>query len=129
MSIINTGRSTHELAMHLMHTLFFYTAVYQLVVAEHVAGSDNEAADAISRDRVLLFRTLIPQVSPEATLVPVDLINLLVANQPDWMSSEWKALFNSTLRRAWPCPLSAHTDPGSSATSSIVQRLATPLLQ
>ena len=97
-SIINTSRSTHELAMHLMRTLFFYTAVYQLMmVAEHVAGRDNEAADAISRDRVPLFRALIPQASPEVSLVPVDLINLLVANRPDWTSSEWKALFNSTL--------------------------------
>lgn len=41
-SIVKSGKSEKELAMHLMRTLFFYTAVYQLVVvAEHVAGSCN----------------------------------------------------------------------------------------
>lgn len=122
-SIVNSGRSTNGLAMHLMLTLFFYTAVFQLVVvAEHVAGRDNEAADAISCDRVPNFLSLIPQASPEATRVPANLVDLLVTNQPDWTSSEWKTLFVSTLRRGWHHPLNSRIDRGSSATSSTAQR-------
>ena len=82
--IVGSGRSAHELAMHLMHTLFFFTAAYQLmVVAEHVLGRDNEAADAISRNRVTLFHSLTPQAAPGATAVPADLVNLLVNTRPD----------------------------------------------
>ena len=53
--------------------MFFYTAVHQLVVvAEHVAGRDNEAADAISRVWTAVFHSLIPQVCLRVTVVPVE---------------------------------------------------------
>ena len=100
-SIVGSGRSTHELAMHLMRSMFFYTAVHQLVVVtEHVAGRDNEVADAISRNRSAVFHSLIPQVCLRATVVPVELINILITTQPDWTSSDWRSLFSSILRRA-----------------------------
>ena len=99
-SIVNSGRSTHELAMHLIRSLFFYTAVHQLfVVAEHVAGRDNEVANAISRNRSAIFHSLIPQACPRATVVPAELVDLLVTNRPDWTSGVWRSLFASILRK------------------------------
>ena len=68
-SIVNSGRSDKDLAMHLMRTLSFYTAWYELVVvAEHVAGKDNEAADAISRDRVSIACSPRPSQTPPQCL-------------------------------------------------------------
>ena len=64
LGIVNTGKSNKELAMHLIHMLSFYTAFYQfIVVAEHVAGKQNETADAISRNCLTVFHHLIPQAN------------------------------------------------------------------
>ena len=115
-SIVNSGRSDKELAMHLVRTLSFYTAYYELVVvAEHVAGRQNEAADAISRDCLTLFRHLIPQANPEPSSVPPELVGLLVTVRPDWTSNEWRRQFSASLRRDSPPRPSVHTSPARTA--------------
>ena len=106
-SIVNSGRSDKELAMHLVRTLSFYTAYYELVVvAEHVAGRQNEAVGAISRDCLTLFRHLIPQANLEPSSVPQ---GLLVTVRPDWTSNEWRRRFSASFRRDSPPRPSVYT--------------------
>ena len=60
---------------YLLRFLFFVEARYQLTVtAQHVAGVDNGAADAISRDRLDLFFDLCPQVHHKAAVVRRELV-------------------------------------------------------
>ena len=99
-SIVNTGRSKDELAMHLMRCLAFFTAHFQLVVwAEHLPGVENSAADALSRDRLSHFRLHVPSAAAQATSIPRELLDMLVHSCPDWTSQLWSSQFCDTLRR------------------------------
>ena len=84
-SIVNTGRSKDELAMHLMRCLAFFTAHFQLIVrAEHLPSVENSAADALSRDRLSHFRLQVPSAAAQATSIPRELLDILVHSRPDW---------------------------------------------
>ena len=46
----------------LMHILHFYLAQFDIrVVTRHIAGAENTAADALSRDNLKVFFQLNPQ--------------------------------------------------------------------
>ena len=60
-------------------------------------GVSNVAADALSRNNIVLFSSLVKQAS--RTQIPAELMNLLVSCQPDWGSPTWTRLFTSTLPR------------------------------
>ena len=64
-AIINTGRSKNEPAMHLLRCLLFIAAHHEFdIFARHLPGACNSAADALSRDRLPLFFSTVPQASP-----------------------------------------------------------------
>ena len=85
-----------EKARHLMRCFYFYTAFFRFdYIAVHVPGILNSAADALSRNNIPLFTSLIPQASQ--VQVPAPLLDLLVYQQPDWGSTQWISLFMSTL--------------------------------
>ena len=47
--------------MHLMRSLFFFLAQYNVVlVGVHIPGVDNGVADALSRDKLDAFRLQVP---------------------------------------------------------------------
>ena len=47
-AIVNKGTSRCDKAMQLMHSLFLFTAKYNLILsAQHIPGDDNGAADAL----------------------------------------------------------------------------------
>ena len=100
LSIVNSGKSKDELAMHLVRCLSFFTAHFQLVVvAEHIPGVENGAADALSRDRLSHFRLQVPSAAAEATVIPPELLDMLVQSCPDWTSQRWSDQFRGTLRK------------------------------
>ena len=98
-AIVNSGKSQDELAMHLMRCLFFFTASWNITVhATHIAGKENVAADALSRDNLPLFFQVVPQAaSRRATPIPEELLDILVHQRPDWTSPAWRRLFVNTL--------------------------------
>ena len=69
---MNTGKSQDDLAMHLLRCLFFFTATWEVSIhATHIAGKQNVAADALSRDNLPLFFQQVPQAADrEATKNP-----------------------------------------------------------
>ena len=112
-SIINTGRSRDQLAMHLMRSLFFFTAQSGCILrAVHVEGRLNVAADALLRDNLSLFRHQVPDAHPTPTPIPAELVELLLVQRPDWTSKSWKQLFTSILQRALPNRHSGPTKAG-----------------
>ena len=100
-AIINSGRSKGPLAMHLMRSLFFLTAGHSIALrAEHLPGRLNEAADALSRGNLPFFFQQVPAARQSPSRLPQELLDVLVVNQPDWTSTNWRSLFNSISKKA-----------------------------
>ena len=97
-AIINKGQSKMPLAMHLMRGLFFFAARFNLsVYAVHLPRVQNVAADMhyVSRDDAAAFFHQVPMVCKEPVQVPLELQQLLIANQPDWTSRAWRCLLGT----------------------------------
>ena len=87
---IRTAKSPH--LMHLLRCFSFYCAFYCVNVScVHVPGAMNAAADALSRNKLPLFSSLVPQALPFP--IPASLVGLLVTSRPDWGSQAWTELF------------------------------------
>ena len=81
-------------------------AHYQISLrASHVPGAQNGIADAISRNNLSLFFSLLQAADSTPTHLPELLVALLVMEQPDWTSTAWSQLFKSCFQRVWqPLP-------------------------
>ena len=76
--------------MHLMRRLLFFSASYNVILlGEHISGVENGAADALSRDNQPSFLTQDPTAHRQPTMIPRELVQVLVVNQPDWTSQSW----------------------------------------
>ncbi|XP_064397558.1 uncharacterized protein LOC135344321 [Halichondria panicea] len=94
-AILRSGTSKDKLAMHLVRCLAFFKAEFGFtIVAEHLPGRLNTAADALSRDKLSHFCPKAPQ-TPVA--IPQELFQALIATQLDWTSVSWKRMFHSIL--------------------------------
>ena len=99
-AIVNSGRSKVERVMHLMRSLFFIAAHHNIVlVAEHLPGVRNGAADALSRDDSRSFLLQVPSAKRVPDRVSERLWQALVLEQPDWTSVSWTDLLASSLLR------------------------------
>ncbi len=79
--------------MHLMRCLAFIEASVPLtIVAEHIKGTENVVADALSRDRLELACSLMQGPTEEAEEIPEDLIELLTKESRSWSEQEWSRL-------------------------------------
>ena len=66
--IISKGRSKVKSIMQLIRRLTYHTAKNSFVVhAVHIAGVDNNIADAISRYQMRRFRALAPEAEDQPT--------------------------------------------------------------
>ena len=99
-NVINKAAAADPNLMHLLRCLHFFMAHYCFAInAVHLPGSQNTAADALSRNDRKHFFSLIAQAAPEPTLVSTQLIRLLIIDRPNWTSQLWRNLFSaSTLR-------------------------------
>lgn len=114
-SLLSKYSSPIPALMHLVRCLLFYAAYFKFqFVAQHVPGSANLVADAISRNNLSLFSLLVPQ-TPQME-IPQSLADLLVHQQPDWGSTNWIRLFRITLAEEWPQPLAHPTTQGTGDT-------------
>lgn len=70
-AIINSSKSKNNRAMHLIRCLTFFLSHYDMIlVAEHLPGKDNIAADALSRDNLPLFRQQVDNAASHPTPLP-----------------------------------------------------------
>ena len=70
------------------------------LIPRYINTHTNHLADDLSRNRVLSFLSKVPQVCPYLTLIPQDVISLLLDPQADWTSRRWQARFRDTLLKA-----------------------------
>ncbi len=118
-SVVNSGYSKDKDIMHMLRCLFFILAFWGFHLRSvHIPGLDNTAADAISRDKLSSFFQVCPHADRQASPIPPPLIDRLVAQQPDWTSPSWAALFGSFLQQVWRTPCSEPTIPERSDTLS-----------
>ena len=104
-AIVNQGSGRDQEAMHLMRCLAFIAAKFQLdFYAQHIKGTANAIADALSRDYMPLFRSLHLQACENPTPIPQPLLELLLETKPDWSSRSWTQLWSDTLGRDWQSP-------------------------
>ena len=95
---LSSGSAKDALLMHLLRCLHFYLAHYDIcLAARHLAGVENTAADALSRDNLTVFFQCQPQANPSPSPLHPALKELLLLQSPDWLSPTWRALFLSTL--------------------------------
>ena len=94
------ARSAHDPNLsHLLGILFFFEAHFRFEHrACHIAGRDNLAADALSRNDADSFFSLLPQAPRTPTRIPPTLWELLFNLSLRWTSQSWGNLFSTSLR-------------------------------
>ena len=86
-AILKSGWGKNEWAMHLLRSLFFWLVRYQLtIVGEHIPGSCNGAADALSRNNISFFMSQVSHACQQPAEIHQELIELLLTGRPDWTS-------------------------------------------
>jgi len=79
MTSINKGTAKPSLVMHLLHSLWFFTAHYDtLLTAKHILGVTNTTADQISQNQFSLFHQTNPAASRLPTPIPTSLQKLFL---------------------------------------------------
>ena len=101
-NMIASGTSKDKLAMHLLRSLHFVCAMYQVSIrVVHLAGSHNVIADAISRNLMQVFFYHAPKAEKTPTPIPEPIWEVLVTHQPDWLSTTWQRSLTDSLTIAW----------------------------
>ncbi len=96
-AILRSGSSRCPHAMRLVRCLFVFAAKYNIVLlAEHVPGVENGAADALSRDNLPSFFTLVQGACQSPSVVPWQLEQALVRRPVEWMSEGWTRLLKDS---------------------------------
>lgn len=97
---INKGASKQTLVMHLLRTLWFFTAYYDIALtATHIPGITNTAADQLSRNQLYLFHLTNPRTPRLPTPIPASLQQIVSPSGPDWASSQFREFFKRTLQQ------------------------------
>ena len=73
------------------YNLSLFTARHNVaIIAEHLPGKENGAADALSRGNLDLFFRQVPTANKDPAAIPQELLDVLVHQQPDWTSATWR---------------------------------------
>ena len=100
MAVLNKGSAKDLILAHILHCISFYAAHYGFSFsAIHVPGEHNRAADALSRNNVQLFLSILPQVQPMPDPIPPEVVQKAARTDLDWTAPSWKAFFAATLSR------------------------------
>ena len=95
---INKGTAKQTLVMHLLRSLWFFTAHYDIALtATHILGVTNTATDQLSRNQMSLFHLANPRAARLPAPIPASLHKILSPSGPDWTSSRFRKLFRNTL--------------------------------
>ena len=82
---------------NLMRCFLFYAAYYRFhFTAKHIPGVQNTAADALLRNRLPLFFSLVPQV--QQFNIMSSILQLMITRRPDWGSPDWTKWFTDSLK-------------------------------
>ena len=87
--------------VHLLRSLFFIKAHFDFEhKVVHIPGEENGIADALSRNDMSSFSSLLPQAALLPSAIPQLLIELLSDQSLLWTSPCWRGLLRSSLLEA-----------------------------
>ena len=82
--VVNAGYCKDPNLMQHVRCLFLIMAHFEFIVkAAHIPGKQNIAADAISRNNLVLFHSQIPEANPQPTRIPHAVESVVIHRQPD----------------------------------------------
>ena len=82
--------------MHLLRCLVYLEALHQCYLfPSYIDTKSNHLADDLSRGNLHLFLSKVPSADPHPTQVSLQLLDLLLDQQADWISPHWRRQFNS----------------------------------
>ena len=111
-AVLSTRSSRDTQMLHLLRCLFFFQAQFQFELkAQHVPGRLNAAADALSRNNLELFRSIVPQAPDNSTPIPAALLQMLLDPSLSWTSLRWNSLLRSCLHEVCQRPQTGHIPP------------------
>ena len=100
MGVVNSGRAKDRTLMHLLRSIFFIAAHWNIhVYATNLPGVENVAADALSRNNLSTFLQAVPGAADLSTPIPAALVDMVIWEQPDWLSRRWAQLFSGFCRQ------------------------------
>ena len=116
--ILTKFKSRDPVLMHLLRCLHFFCAIHDVKLrSEHIAGVHNVVADAVSRNNLSILFAQVPRAEKLPTLIPHELFQFLINNQPNWQSPIWRDWLKNSSMTAWRTALSGHTYPHRSSTN------------
>ena len=76
--------------------LVFVEAHFHLqLTTSYISTGDNNIVDDLSRNRIILFRSKMPQADSIPTPIPPSLPSLLFNPRMDWVSPAWTEQFSN----------------------------------
>ena len=98
---VNKHYTKEKVAMHLLRSLIFFVAYYDIdVKCKHIAGVNNTTADHLSRNNLQSFFCLHPQAALQPNPIPPPLLQILEVGAPDWTSPLFRQQFSAIIRMA-----------------------------
>jgi len=95
---INKGSSKDKLVMHLLRSLSFFVAHFDIyLTASHLPGVINVTADHLSRGNLHQAFCASPGLSSQPAVLPPSAIQLISPKRLDWISPDFPRLFQQTL--------------------------------
>lgn len=95
---INKGSSKDQFVMHLLCSLWFFVAHFDIyVTASHLAGLLNITADHLSQGNMTQAFAVTPILAQHPTLIPPSAMRLISHHLLDWASPSFLQLFQQTL--------------------------------
>ena len=69
-----------------------------VLAPSHIPVKLNTAADMLSRGGLSSFLQLVPEAKSQPSLLPQELLEALVLEQPDWTSKSWRSALHYIFR-------------------------------
>ena len=123
-AIINKGSARDPSLVRLLRILAWFSVMLNLsMTVQHLPGTQNISADALSPGNLPLFFAHNPQASHIPAIIPRELRELAVNKSLLWTSPSWTALFSTTLTAALRLPLARPISQPNGATALSVPGL------
>ena len=95
---INKGSSRDKFIMHLLHSLWFFVAHFDIyVTASHLPGVISITADHLSRGNMAQAIAVTPTLAPHPSLIPLSVMRLISPHTLDWTLPSFLQLFQQML--------------------------------
>ena len=99
-SALHKGSAKDPIVMNLLRCLWFFIAHYDIdLTCEHIAGSQNNTADDLSRCNMQSFFSQNPSASQRPSPLPASLLAITGASGPDWTSPNFRELFSRIINK------------------------------